>query len=1233
MKSVSGIPMVTVNRGAGFVLIFSLLLLTSCGGGGGGVISLLLAVLLGGGGSGGVSSNPPGIQCPGTCSKSFAQGTQVTLTASPAQGSVFAGWAGDCSGTNPVIIVALSAARNCTATFNLLPAPTRNLVLTKTGSGTVTSAPAGIACGAGCASQTAPFADNSTVALDAMADPGWRFTTWGGDCAASGVNPRAQITMDTDHSCSATFVQTFAITVTKIGTGTVTSGEQPPKITCGANCSALYDTGTAVTLTATPDVGWRLGSWAGCDSVNGNLCSLSATSDRNVTATFVPQARLTVNRTGSGTVTSSPSGIDCGLACAADFDLSQAVTLTAAEIPGWRFVGWTGCDAVNGNQCTVTMNADRTVGAQFAEQMALTLSRVGSGTVRSTEVPPKIDCGATCSADYDSGSTVVLTATPDAGWRFDSWTGCDSVNGNQCTVTVTGARSVTATFVRQFTLTVSKTGSGGVVSGEIPPRIDCGGVCAADYDTGTTVALTATPQAGWRFDSWTGCDAVNGNQCTVTMNAARTVTATFVQQFTLTVLKNGNGTVTSAPAGIDCGATCSALYDAGTDVVLTATPDAGWVLASWSGCSAVNGNQCTLTMNASRSATATFAAELRVTITGDGNVNIDPPNVNCTPATQPCILPYLSGTAVTLTATPRAGWRFDSWTGCDSVNTNQCSVAMNAPKQVSATFIQQFTLTVTKNGNGTVTSVPAGITCGATCSALYDAGTLVTLTATPDAGWRFDSWTGDADCADGTVTMDADKTCTATFVRQFALTVTKNGNGTVMSVPAGITCGATCSALYDAGTLVTLTATPDAGWRFDSWTGDADCADGTLTMDADKTCTATFVRQFALTVTKNGNGTVMNVPAGITCGATCSALYDAGTLVTLTATPDAGWTFTEWSGACSGANPVTDVLMDADKTCTATFTGPPPSAARLFVSDATNKLLAFDNPYTATGNVTPVQNISGSNTQLNNPRGLFYDSNANRMYVANLSANSILVFDSFTTLNGDVAPSRVISGASTGLNGPYRLALDDANDRLYVTNYLGDSVVVFNNASAANGNVAPARTISGATTQLESPTGISIDTGRNLLVVTCDAAAGGRTLFWDNAAAVNGNTPPNRKIEGSNANFATPIDQYYATAADHLYTDNYFGSFSNDVTVFHSASTADGNIAPNRTIDTNPFAFALGVFVDVGQNMMFLGMSSGRLGIYDNAITLNGTADANRLITGSNTQLGSPFGVFVSPIP
>jgi RHS repeat-associated protein len=123
----------------------------------------------------------------------------------------------------------------------------------------------------------------------------------------------------------------------------------------------------------------------------------------------------------------------------------------------------------------------------------------------------------------------------------------------------------------------------------------------------------------------------------------------------------------------------------------------------------------------------------------------------------------------------------------------------------------------------------------------------VTLTATADTGWRFANWDGDCAAAGSattaTVTLVASRTCTATFVRRYTLTVTKTGDGAansgVTSTPSGIACGSTCAATYDAGTAVTLTPDPIEGYEFVSWSGTG-CTTGTVTLTSDRTCTAVF---------------------------------------------------------------------------------------------------------------------------------------------------------------------------------------------------------------------------------------------------------------------------------------------------------------------------------------------------------------------------------------------------------
>lgn len=156
-------------------------------------------------------------------------------------------------------------------------------------------------------------------------------------------------------------------------------------------------------------------------------------------------------------------------------------------------------------------------------------------------------------------------------------------------------------------LSVSAGGNGAVIS--IPAGIDCGNMCSASFTSGIQVTLTAVPASGYVFTGWGGACSGTSTTCTLTMNQAQSVSASFgiATSYTLSVTTSGNGTVTSSPAGIDCGSTCSAGFAGATQVTLTAAPTNGAAFAGWGGACAGTSTTCTLTMSQAQSATATFS--------------------------------------------------------------------------------------------------------------------------------------------------------------------------------------------------------------------------------------------------------------------------------------------------------------------------------------------------------------------------------------------------------------------------------------------------------------------------------------------------------------------------------------------------------------------------------------------------------------------------------------------------
>jgi hypothetical protein len=447
---------------------------------------------------------------------------------------------------------------------------------------------------------------------------------------------------------------------------------------------------------------------------------------------------LFVTKTGGGTgvVTSSPTGINCGATCAAEFNENTVVTLTPSPGITSEFKEWTGACSGAG-ACEVTMSEAKSVNARFAHtKQTLTVGKSGTGAGSIKSKPKGVVCGATCSsatAKYYNNTVVVLTEKPASGSTFTEWTGACSGSGETCTVTMSAAKSVTAVFggttkaiVNPQSLTVSKaTGTGyGTVKGTgIACELDCtqtvvsyfGGETAPPAKkakAATVVTLSALPGIGSSFSGWTGCDEEVEGKCLVSMSSAHSVSAQFnaLPAKALSLTKVGYGAVKSKPKGVACGNTCtsaSALLPENTVIVLTQKAGTGATFTGWSGACSGAGETCSVTMSEAKSVTATFSAApkpivnakaLTLTKAGTGKGTVKATGIACELDCTQTVVSYFGGetappakkakaaTLVTLIATPALGSDPVSWSGCDEVVEGKCVVSMSAAKSVTATF-------------------------------------------------------------------------------------------------------------------------------------------------------------------------------------------------------------------------------------------------------------------------------------------------------------------------------------------------------------------------------------------------------------------------------------------------------------------------------------------------------------------------------------------------------------------
>jgi uncharacterized repeat protein (TIGR02543 family) len=482
-----------------------------------------------------------------------------------------------------------------------------------------------------------------------------------------------------------------------------------------------YDSGTEVTLTPVPADNYHFVGWEGDLTGTDDPATITMDGEKTVTALFEenPPNTFTLSVMAThGSVTKTPNQ--------PQYDEGSVVGLKAVADPGYHFVNWTGDATGTGDSVTITMDATKSVTANFAiNTYALTVGGDGNGT---TDPDGEVT--------VNQGAATDISATPATDYRFSGWTvtsGTATIaTPSSATTTVTltsGDATVQANFTNiEHTLTVETGGHG-----TTDPEGD------VTVNQGAATDISATPATDYRFSGWTVTSGTatiatpSSATTTVTLTSGNaTVQANFTNiEYTLTVETDGYGT--TDPEG-------DVTVNQGAATDISATPGTGYTFSGWT----VTSGTATIATPSSATTTVTLTSDdatvmanfilinYTLTLTNDGH-GTTTPNSSTTAD---------HGVPTNVSATPSTGYEFSSWALISTAGTatianlfqQSTNVTLYNDATIRANFLPgTFYITFNKNdpeATGTMNRQPI----------TFNSSAYLSYNSFQKPGWNFSGW-------------------------------------------------------------------------------------------------------------------------------------------------------------------------------------------------------------------------------------------------------------------------------------------------------------------------------------------------------------------------------------------------------------------------------------------------------------------------------------------------------------